>query len=291
MNTELPIVVALVPAFNAASFIEETLDSIAAQSYSNLRVLISDDASTDETGKICDRYATTDARFSVLHQSLNLGWIGNVNALFEAAEGDYYFFAFHDDIFLPDYVQLLVEALEADPGAILAFPDIEYVKSDGTVGTPSFRELDGVTNRYERVRVMARKPQHNAIPVLGIFRSDAPGLVGGLKRNLAGEFVADWPWLLSLLVHGTFIRVPRILCRKIVRETGVVSGWSNNPLSRLAVMLSCATVIRTAPFSRREKWRLYLTLFLSYPLLPWIQIRRWLSKRRLLKRIYFKIRT
>ena len=62
-TNEIPHAVALVPTYNGAAFIKESLDSLAAQSYSNLSILISNDASSDETGAICDRYATEDTRF------------------------------------------------------------------------------------------------------------------------------------------------------------------------------------------------------------------------------------
>ena len=290
MNSDIPHAVALVPTYNGASFIEETLDSLARQSYGNLRVLISNDASTDRTAEICDQYASRDPRFTVIHQPHNLGWIGNVNALLEAAEGDYFFIAYHDDVYMPDYVHSLVGALEREPAAILAYPDIEYQKDDGSITTPSFRDLDGITDRYARVRVMASKPHHNAIPVLGMFRASAFALAGGLRSNLAGEFVADWPWLIGLLVHGHFVRVPDVLCRKIVRTSGVASGWRQNPISRLAVVLSCAGVIKEAEFSRREKWSLYFVLIRSYPLIKTIHLRRWLRKNRVLKRIHSRIK-
>ena len=286
----LPKVVALVPAWNAEEFIEKTLDSLAVQSYSNIEILISNDASTDSTGLICDQYALRDARFKVIHQLDNLGWIGNVNALFAAAEGDYYFFAFHDDLVTPDYVDLLVEALERDQDAILAFTDMELVMVEGKKSYPVFDELDGRTDIIERLRVMAIKPRYNWVPNRGLFRAWAPERVGGLRKNLAGEFVADWPWLLSLLTLGHFVRVPGVKVLKYYKEESVSVRWETTPFQRAAVIISCCQVIRRAHISTREKWTLYLVPVRSYPLEIWSWIRRKLSRQPILRRIYFALK-
>jgi glycosyltransferase involved in cell wall biosynthesis len=77
----LPKVVALMPAWNAESFIVPVLESLAAQTYPNLEVLISDDASADRTVGICEEFKARHANFRLIRQPRNFGWIGNVNAL------------------------------------------------------------------------------------------------------------------------------------------------------------------------------------------------------------------
>ena len=242
MNPAPPRVVALVPAFNAAAFVKQTLDSLAAQTYPNLHVLISNDASTDETGSICDEYAGRDHRFSVQHQAKNLGWIGNVNTLLPQVDGYFFFFAAHDDVLRPEYVQILVEALQDNPQCVLAFSDIDYVMSDGNITVLSYPNLDNITDRFERCCTNIRLGKNWWIPFRGIVRSDVLRLIGGLRRNVGGEHMADWPWILELLTYGPFIRCPEILYQKTWRASGVSNAWKYNPLSSLAVVLSCARV-------------------------------------------------
>jgi glycosyltransferase involved in cell wall biosynthesis len=255
-----PRVVACVPTWNAESFIEGTLEAIAAQTYPNFEVLISDDASTDRTMAICERFATGDARFRVIRQGTNRGWIGNVNALLRAARGDYFLFAFHDDLLRPTYVERLVERLEANPGAILAFSDIETVYVDGRREVRVYDKLDGVERRFDRARQLLRQHAHWSTPHRGVFRSCAAARIGGLKRHLAGERSADWPWLLNLSLLGEFVRVPEILCCKIYRKNSLSRSWSFSYGSWAAVALSCATVIHRSDLSRTEKLSLYALL-------------------------------
>jgi len=252
-----PRVVACVPAWNAEAFITASLDSLAAQTYPNLEILISDDASTDGTAAICARYAAEDGRFRLIRQERNLGWVGNTNALLRAAEGDYLLFAFHDDLLKPTYVARLVEALEANPDAILAFSDVELLLSDGRRKRRVYAALDGVDEPTERARRMLLQTDAWAMPIHGVFRARAAERIGGLKRHLAGEFSADWPWLLHMSILGAFVRLPVQLCRKVLRETNLIWTWSYNTPSFIGVSLSCAREIRQSDLSLAEEIPLY----------------------------------
>ena len=229
------------PAWNAQSFITPTLESLAAQTYPNLEILISDDASDDATAAICDRFATTDSRFRVIRQPNRLGWIGNTNFLLHSARGDYAFFAFHDDPLLPAYVGRLVGALEQRPEAVLAYSD---VFSHDRV--EQYLELDGVAHNLERARRLIRKRGLWWIPNRGLFRMAAARRVGGMRRHLAGEYKADWPWLLHLALLGEFVRVPEPLIHKRWRDASLSAQWKRG-LSwwrSAAVLLACAGEVR-----------------------------------------------
>jgi glycosyltransferase involved in cell wall biosynthesis len=256
MNREGTPVVACMPAWNAEPFIQRTLDSLAAQTYPHLRVLISDDASTDRTGAMCERLAAIDGRVRVIRQPRRLGWVGNSNFLLDAAqgEGEYAFFAFHDDPVQPTYVERLAEALDRHPHAALAFSDI---LSRGAV--ERYVELDGVSDRQERVRRVLRMRGPWWIPNRGLFRLDAARAVEGMRRHLAGEYKADWPWLVALAMRGAFVRVPEPLVHKVWRDESLSALW--NRRLRLwpcaAVLLACAREVRRAGPPLGEQLVLY----------------------------------
>lgn len=236
-----PQVVACMPTWNSESFIERTLESLAAQTYPNLHILISDDASTDRTPEVCARFAAAHPRCCFVRQDVRRGWTGNVTTLLQLAEGDYFFFAFHDDPLQPTYVSRLVEALTANPQAVLAFTDVALGPH-----TRSYIELEGVHDRVERGRRLIWKQGAWWIPNRGLFRADAGQRIGGVHRHLGGEYSADWPWLLHLVLLGEFVRVPEPLVRKDWREDGVSRSWRGTLRQKIGVSISCMREVRRA---------------------------------------------
>jgi glycosyltransferase involved in cell wall biosynthesis len=253
-RTVMPRVVALMPTWKASDFIVATLDALAAQTYPNLEILISDDASPDDTADVCERYAAHDARFRVIRQPKNLGWLGNVNALLRHARGDYLVFAFQDDLFEPAYVERCVTALEENPQAILAFTDITLANLDGSVEQLTFTALDGVSERIRRAQLMARLPAIWWTPNRGVFRASAATEIGGLRRHRAGEFSADWPWLLHMSLLGEFVRIPERLCTKIFQPESLSQSWSYSRRAWIAVALSSAGAVWRSNIPAREKF-------------------------------------
>lgn len=256
----LPKVVALVPAWSAEAFIAGTLDALEAQTHPNLEILISDDASPDETAAICERYAARDGRFRIIRQAANLGWTGNVNFLLREAQGDYLFFAFHDDLPAPDYVEKCVARLEANPAAIIAFSDIALVQRDGSTEEHAYERLDGVSSRLERARRVAGRRGHWWIPNRGVFRAPAAAAIGGLRRHMAGEFSADLPWLLYMSLLGEFVRIPEILVTKIYQEQSLSRQWKFGVWPWFAVALSGAGSVWRSDIRGHEKALLMVSL-------------------------------
>ena len=107
-----PLVTVLVPTFNGAPYLREALDSILAQSYPHMEIILLDDFSSDDTPEIAAEY--TD-RITYFRQSRNMGIYDNVNVGIEMARGDLIATYHADDIYLPDIVEREVAYLEAHP--------------------------------------------------------------------------------------------------------------------------------------------------------------------------------
>lgn len=223
---EQPLVSALVPTYNGAAFIRRTLDSLAAQTWPNLEILIADDCSTDDTLTVVRQFAQEHDHVTVVERTSNLGWLRNTNDLMARARGELMFFAFHDDTVDPAYVEKLVEALRDRPDAVLSFTDLELFETDGTTSVRSFDGLDGRSSTLERGIAMAHRPDNWWVPNRGVFRRSAYAQVGGIHPNDAGEFTADWTWLLHLALLGTFVRVPEVLCHKYFKPASISQNWA-----------------------------------------------------------------
>ena len=94
MNDELISVI--IPVYNVELYLESCIQSICKQSYKNLEIILSDDGSTDHSGKICDKYASLDPRIKVIHKE-NGGLSDARNAGIEVASGQYFMFVDSDD--------------------------------------------------------------------------------------------------------------------------------------------------------------------------------------------------
>lgn len=142
----------LVPAYNVAPWIGETLDSILSQTYENLEVIVVDDGSTDETGAILDGYAARDTRVIVIHQP-NGGLVAARETGIAAATGDYLTFVDGDDTIVPDmYQRLMANMLKYDAdishcGMSFVFPDGREEKHYGT-------GVVHVHDNYEALKVL-----------------------------------------------------------------------------------------------------------------------------------------
>lgn len=239
-----PLVTALVPTYNGADFITRTLDSLAAQTWPRLEILIGDDRSTDDTLDVVRRFARSHPNTRVVERDTNLGWLRNSNDLMARAGGELMFFAFHDDVVAPTYVEELVRALGANERAVLAFTDMEVHELDGTARLHVFDELEGLRTSLERGRVMVRRPGTWWVPNRGLFRSSAFTLVGGIHPNEKGEYSADWTWLLGLSLIGEFVRVPEVLCTKYYTAGSISKTWPHDAGQLLALRRSGIAEIR-----------------------------------------------
>src|SRR5713101_1415350 len=115
------------PLRNAERHLTEAFDSLLAQEYQNLELIVSDNASTDATESICRAYAAHDKRIRYHRAGTNLGAVRNFNRVFELAQGEYFMWAAHDDLRAPGFVSCGVAALESHPDAVLCCTDVGFI--------------------------------------------------------------------------------------------------------------------------------------------------------------------
>ncbi len=112
---EQKLVSVVLPIYNVEPFLNRAVESVVAQTYSNIEIILVDDGSPDNCGAICDEWAKKDSRIRVVHKE-NAGLGMARNSGIEAATGDYIFFFDSDDYVEPTVVEECV-ALAAEHGA------------------------------------------------------------------------------------------------------------------------------------------------------------------------------
>lgn len=126
-----PLVSIIVPVYNVEKYLARCLDSIIAQTYKNLQIIVVDDGSTDNSGKLCDEYAKKDKRIEVYHKK-NGGVSSARNIGIKNAKGEAVGFIDSDDYVEPQYTETLVKSmLDNDSDiSICGFKKVYVGKSD-----------------------------------------------------------------------------------------------------------------------------------------------------------------
>ena len=119
-----PTVCIGMPVYNGANYIHEALDSLLAQTFTDFELIISDNASTDGTQTICERYARRDSRIRYVRQSENKGAAANFSVVLDSAKTNFFMWAAFDDLWAPNYL-MEATSLLADKSVDFVFPTFE----------------------------------------------------------------------------------------------------------------------------------------------------------------------
>lgn len=145
----MKVVDILLATYNGEKYVEEQINSILKQSYKEIRLIISDDNSTDNTLKIIEKLQKSDSRIIVYKQNKNLGVTANFEFLLNKVENDYFMFADQDDIWLEDKVKKSVEKLENDK-CDLVFTNLKIVDENLKVLNKSFWKAKGLNQKIKK---------------------------------------------------------------------------------------------------------------------------------------------
>ena len=121
------------PVFNGERYLRQTLNSILAQTYRDFELIISDNASIDETHNICLEYAAKDRRIRYYRNKKNIGAAANYNRVFLLSSGEYFKWAAHDDVLAPEYLEKCVHVLDSDSSIVLCYSKVARIDENGVL--------------------------------------------------------------------------------------------------------------------------------------------------------------
>jgi glycosyltransferase involved in cell wall biosynthesis len=168
-----------VPVYNGARHLEPCLKSLLAQTYDDIEIVISDNASTDSTAEICRDFCERDERVRYYRQAQNIGAAANFNFLPQSTQGEFFKWAAHDDFCAPEFVERCVAALDRSPANVLAFPRTIFVDEVGE--TLSKYDIDmhwrnhptAVGRLHDLLGPIAESLIHKCTPQFGVIRRTA----------------------------------------------------------------------------------------------------------------------
>jgi len=193
------------------------MEFVLAQDYRNIEVVISDNASTDDTAAVCERLCRQDDRIRYLRQTTNIGPVGNYRAVLEAASGEMYMALADDDWIAPNYVSACLGALLDDPHLVLVcgqpamHANGEFLHDGATTTLLEDSPADRVVQYYRTV------VENGAFH--GVVRRDV------LLRlpKMTGAMGGDWLWMASIAYQG---KIATLQSTNIVKHLGgATANW------------------------------------------------------------------
>lgn len=280
-----------VPVRNGAQTLARAVGSIRAQTHTELEIIISDNASSDSTARLCQQLAAADARIRVLQHATAMTAVRNFRATFEAAQGDFFMWAAHDDWRSPNFIEVLLPALQSDPRAVVAFSDVVLFDDLESSSRLTPLDFDFVTRGLPLLARLEKTAQTAPYHVYGLIRSAALRAYPWYES----DYAPDWSLMQWLAASGDFVKVSgaqTFFYAPSVAKTEKEKAKANalrrlGPFPRARIALTCASAVvgcgarETLGLSRpRLAWQFYLwqngglkhLLFSACP--SWLQ-KRW----------------
>ncbi len=259
-----------VPVYRGEAFVAEALAAIQAQTFPDLRVLISLDG-PDPAAEAACRPFLDDERFTLVAQPERLGWVGNAEWLMARAETPFFCLQPQDDLLEPRYLETLLGHVEAAPGAAVTYCDIQafgeaewLIVQPPVVGGPVARQLALLVDHF------------NAVAFRGLARVEALRETGDIPPNRVQSFACDTAWMAAMARWGGLERVPEPLYRKRFHGASEHRRWFDWPHEEraeawgvhCAAMLDQALRVDAPAFELRLLWFAAVQRLVSERLLP-----------------------
>jgi glycosyltransferase involved in cell wall biosynthesis len=218
-----PLVVVGVLLHDNVRHLPLALASLLAQRFDAFAVVVIDDSTLDEPGRIVAEELGADPRVHYSRNPRHLGLVASWRRAFRLArelypQAAYFAWGSDHDVWEPDWLAELTAALDANPRAVLAYPLNDRIDDDGlSIRAPWRFRTAGTTSRATRFTTTIRRMVPGDM-VYGLFRADALAAAGVLRNVL----LPDRLLVAELALHGEFVQVDRLLWhrRGIPRRRG-----------------------------------------------------------------------
>ena len=221
------LVSVVVPAYGHRDFVRATLESVFAQTYPDVEVIVVDDGSPDDTADLV-RPLVAAGRVRLVSQA-NQGQGAARNRGLAEARGELVAFLDDDDLWPPEVVERHVAALRAEPEAVLVYGDYVRLRPDGTL-TERWEEPRPSGDAYDGFRLR----NHMISPGQALMRTEAVRAVGGFDASIRGS--DDWDLWLRLARRGPFVHERRVALHYRDHATNASRRALGHALAHLTVV-------------------------------------------------------
>jgi GT2 family glycosyltransferase len=263
--SQTPLVTIGLPLYRSKRFLDTIVENIDAVTYPNVEVVVSDRHLLDDALEVIRRRYGGDPRFRFLEGTDQLTWVQNFNLLLREARGKYAVLMFHDDSYPANYVAELVQALEGEPDASLAFGRVEQISLDGFLPTLPFTPPPVHAGAAWSIRdsLKALTVWQLWFAFRGMVRLDVVQGSGLYIRPTYRNIRADIYWVFALSLRGRLLYVPSCSCVKRFHRSSTAADWTFDLRQSLNACRVLRSYCRTFARSRRDSMICQLVLY------PW----------------------
>ncbi len=194
----MPKVSIILPTYNGEKYLEQAIESILAQTYTDWELILVNDCSTDATADIVHQYAETDDRIYEIHNTCNQKLPMSLNIGFAAARGEYLTWTSDDNLYLPDAIAVMVQCLDEYGEAAMVRASMDFIDANGKV--------IGQSETYTDEKMYA----FNCLGACFMYRRKVRDTIGDYDTSTYCAEDYDY-WLRVLQNFGTIMPIDRIL--------------------------------------------------------------------------------
>lgn len=265
-----PLVSVCIPTYNRARKLQRAVDALLASSYKNLEIIISDNASSDDTENICAALAQSDRRVRYFRHSENQGPTANFEYARSQATGKYFLWHGDDDHLDPNYIGACINELENDQSLVLVSGVAAYHRGDGNI-----------TGYGKVIQPSSDSPMLRVTKYIWMVTENSI-FCGAYRRSAVEECImpnclaGDWIWMAEVLLKGKAKVLPTIYVHRDYGDNTSsslrrIASTIKAPLyharfPRTAVSLNLAAhlsafIVNANPSLTRNKYFIFFGLF------------------------------
>jgi len=221
------------PVYNGEQYLEKALLSLLNQTFTDFELIISDNASTDRTEKICETFAARDPRIRYFRNPVNIGAYQNWYRVFELSCGEYFASVAHDDVYHPEYMEKCIAELDRDPTVAVCHSKTSVIDAAGNF-TGNFDVAVDTTSASPHDRLYnVIAVDYLCIQLYGVMRSIALAAT----KMFVGYVSCDRNTLAELCLLGKIKEVPEYLFyHRLYSEALGIAMGSGKSLEELLVL-------------------------------------------------------
>jgi glycosyltransferase involved in cell wall biosynthesis len=197
------------PVYNGERYLRQSIESILGQTFQDFKLIISDNASTDNTEEICRQYAKQDSRVLYYRNKTNIGGPLNYNRVFKLSSSKYFKWAAYDDVLAPDFLKKCVSVLDNDSSVVGCHCLTGRIDQNGNfLGYYNSGLLNNIGSNqpHKRFRDLIGL-FYTTTPFHGVYRSNMFA-----KSQLHGSYIgADRNLVAELSLMGRIYQIPECL--------------------------------------------------------------------------------